>query len=130
MRSFAQSLSDRCSVFPCFQGATCQGDLGAKVELVATGVGCHIPTLEMLELGADVLVVTLDRALQETVRIPLAEMGANVIAVEHGVAEMPGMRSMSHYLEQAFPGISATFYCEEPYAETITGSTMPVPSSD
>ena len=91
---------------------------------MATGVGCHVPTLEMLDLGADVLVVTLDRALQETIRIPLSEMGANVIGVEHGVAEMPGMQRLASYLEQAFPGIEATFYCREPRAETITGKSQ------
>jgi hypothetical protein len=48
-------------------------------------------------------------------------MGANVIAVEHGVAEMPGMRSLAAYLEQAFPGLRATFYCREPAARTFTG---------
>ena len=118
---FATRLARRCTVYPCFPGATVQGDPDAEVRTVATGVGCHVPTLEMLDLGADVLVVTLDRALQETIRVPLSEMGANVIAVEHGVAEMPGMQSIASYLEQTYPGIQATFYCREPGAETITG---------
>jgi putative NIF3 family GTP cyclohydrolase 1 type 2 len=119
LQTFASDLAARCRVFPCFQGATVQGDLAAEVALVATGVGCHIPTLEMLELGADVLVVTLDRALQETIRIPLSEMGANVIAVEHGVAEMPGMDRMASYLESVFPGLRCMFYCREPAAVTV-----------
>jgi putative NIF3 family GTP cyclohydrolase 1 type 2 len=121
MRNFASHVADRCSAFPCFQGATLHGNPDAEVKLVATGVGCHIPSLEMLELGADVLIVTFDRALQGTIRIPFTEMNANVIAVEHGVAEMPGMQSMASYLEQTFPGISVTFYCREPFAEIITG---------
>lgn len=119
LRDFASYLASRCSVFPCFQGATVHGDLGMEVKTVATGVGCHIPTLEMLELGADVLIVTFDQAQQESIRIPLTEMNANVIAVEHGVAEMPGMQSMATYLESVFPGIQAAFYCREPGAETI-----------
>jgi putative NIF3 family GTP cyclohydrolase 1 type 2 len=121
LRTFASDLAARCQAFPCFQGATVQGDLAAEVTQVATGVGCHIPTLEMLALGADVLVVTLDRALQETIRIPLSEMGANVIAVEHGVAEMPGMDRMASYLESVFPGLRCTFYCREPEAVTVLG---------
>jgi len=120
LSDFARQLARKCAVFPCFQGATVQGDAGAEIRTVATGVGCHIPTLEMLDLGADVLVVTYDRALQETIRIPLTEMDANVICVEHGVAEMPGLQSMALYLNQTFPGIQATFYCREPAAETIT----------
>ena len=90
-----------------------------QIKTVATGVGCHIPTLEMLKLGADVLVLTFDRAFQTTIRIPLAEMSARMIVVEHGVSEMPGMKSMSAYLEKTFPGIDAKFYCHEPAAQTI-----------
>ena len=122
LRTFATNLATRCRVFPCFSGAIVQGDLTDEVTRVATGVGCHIPTLEMLELGADVLVVTLDRALQETIRIPLSEMGANVVAVEHGVAEMPGMERMAAYLEEVFPEITCTFYCREPVAVTVMGN--------
>ena len=57
--------------------------------------------------------------MQTTVRIPLAELGANVIAVEHGTAEMPGMQSMAEYLNRTFPGVEARFYCEEPAATTV-----------
>lgn len=121
LRDFASHLAAQCSVFACFQGATVHGNPDTEVKTVATGVGCHIPTLEMLELGADVLVVTFDRALQDMMRIPLCEMGANVIAVEHGVAEMPGMESMAAYLERTFPGVQAKFYCREPSAVTIAG---------
>jgi putative NIF3 family GTP cyclohydrolase 1 type 2 len=121
LRAFAADLARRCRVFPCFQGATLHGDPEAVVRLAATGVGCHVPGLEMLERGADVLVVTLDRAKQESFRIPLAEVGANLVAVEHGVSEMPGMARLAAYLERTFPGLRATFHCEEPRAETVTG---------
>ena len=125
-REFASFVARQCSLFPSSHGVTLpshgvtlHGDRDAQVRTVATGVGCHIPTLEMLDLGADVLVVTLDRALQTTIRIPLAEMKANWIAVEHGVAEMPGMQRMAMYLNDTFPGVEATFYCNEPAVETI-----------
>lgn len=118
---FAESLARRCAEFPCFQGATVCGEADARVESAAVGVGCHIPVLEMVELGAGALVLTLDRALQTVIRIPLSEMGAKWIAVEHGVAEMPGMKKMAAYLEQTFPGVEAKFYCEEPEARTVLG---------
>ena len=116
---FASFVARRCSVFPSSHGVTVHGDCDAEIKTVATGVGCHIPTLEMLELGADALVVTFDRALQTLIRIPLTEMGANVLVVEHGIAEMPGMQSMAEYLNKTFPGVEATFYCEEPEAVTV-----------
>ena len=121
LREFAAGVARRCSVFPCSQGVTVQGAPDAAVTTVAIGVGCHIPTLEMFELGADALVVTFDRALQTTIRIPLLEMGANLVVVEHGVAEMPAMRRMAEYLESTFPEVSARFYCHEPGAFTVGG---------
>jgi hypothetical protein len=42
-----------------------------------------------------------------------------VIAVEHGVAEMPGMQQMAAYLEEVFPDIRCAFYCREPAAVTV-----------
>jgi len=119
MDEFAGSVAGACSVFPSFAGLYIYGNPDALIGSVATGAGCHIPTLEMLELGADLLVLTFDRALQTAVRIPLAEMGARMIVVEHGVSEMPGMKSMAEYLEKTFPGIKAKFYCNEPAARAI-----------
>lgn len=115
----ASHMADKCSLFPCFQGVTVYGDFNSTVKTVATGVGCHVPTLEMLELGADVLVVTFDRALQTSTRLPLTDMNAKVIALEHGVSEMPGMASMATLLSQVFPDLQATFYCREPEAIAV-----------
>jgi len=119
---FAQFVADRCGEFSASHGVTVQGDLGARVCSVATGVGCHIPGLEAVELGADVLVLTFDRAMQTTVRIPLREMGVNVITVEHGIAEMPGMQRMADYMARTFPSLETRFYCREPAAVTLTAS--------
>lgn len=116
---FCRFVAVRTGQFVSSHGATFVGDAHAVLTTVATGVGCHIPTAEMLALGADALVVTLDRALQTTVRIPLAEMGANLVVVEHGTAEMPGMQNLAEYLNAAFPGVEATFYCREPAATTM-----------
>lgn len=116
---FAAHVASLCHEFPASQGVTVHGDLNDEIKTVATGVGCHIPGLEMLKLGADVLVMTFDRASQTTVRIPLAEMGARMIVVEHGVAEMPGMKAMADYLESVFPGLQATFYAHEPEGVTV-----------
>jgi putative NIF3 family GTP cyclohydrolase 1 type 2 len=118
---FASFVAARCSAFPSSQGVTVHGDLAAPVERVASGVGCHIPSLEMLELGADVLIVCFDRARQTTIRIPLAEMGANMLVVEHGTSEMPGMQRMTEYLRNTFEGVETAFYCEEPAGVTVGG---------
>ena len=116
---FASFVAAQCSEFACFGGVTLCGDKDAQIATVATGVGCHVPAFEMLELGADVLVLTFDRAWQTDIRIPLSELGANLLVVEHGVSEMPGMRNMASYLEKTFPEITTSFYCHEPAAEII-----------
>lgn len=118
---FAFFVAKRCSIFPSSHGVTIHGPRDARIKTVATGAGCRIPTIEMLELGADVLIVTFDAAFQTFIRIPLIEMGANLIVVEHGIAEMPGMQSMAEYLNHTFPEVEATFYNQEPAAETLQG---------
>jgi len=120
LEEFARSVAEQTSIFPSAHGVTFSGDPDTAVTKVAIGVGCHIPALEMLELGADALVLTFDRAIQTTIRLPLLEMGANLITVEHGTAEMPGMQSMAEYLNRTFPEMEATFYCAEPGAVTVT----------
>jgi putative NIF3 family GTP cyclohydrolase 1 type 2 len=86
----------------------------APVRKVAVGVGCGIPTFEMLELGADLLIVVYDRAFQTFTRLPLLDLGANLLVLEHGTTEMPGMRNLARYLNETFPAIPATYYQHEP----------------
>ena len=75
----------------------------------------------MLDLGADVLVLTLDRAFQTTIRAPLAEMGVNLITLEHGVSERPGMQSLAACIERTFSGMAATCHCREPAVRLFAG---------
>jgi len=117
---FAGFVTKQCSIFPSSPGVTIYGNPQTIVQTVATGVGCHIPAFEMLELGADVLILTFDRAFQNTIRIPLAEMGANIIVVEHGTSEMPGMQSMAVYLPRIFPEIETLFLAKEPQSYIVT----------
>ena len=118
-REFASFVAKRCSVFRSSHGVTMLGKADTEVRMVAAGMGGHIPTLEMFQRGADVLIVTFDQAYQTTIRIPLVEMGAKLIVVEHGTSEIPGMRSMAEYLEKTFAGVKATFYCNEPAELTV-----------
>lgn len=101
------------------EGVFVMGDGAHPVRRVAIGVGCHIPEQQMLELGADVLVQVFDRALQTVSRLPLMELGAHLILVEHGVAEMPAMRNMARYLREHFPDLEATFYANEPGSRAV-----------
>jgi len=101
------------------ENVTLLGQPDVRVRTVATGVGCHIPSFEAREAGADLLVVVYDRALQTTVRLPLAELGAAVVTVEHGTAEMPAMRNLARYITETFGDLEATFYAREPVSRLI-----------
>ena len=95
------------------------GDVDAPVRKVATGVGCAIPEFTTLAAGPDVMITVFDRAFQTLSRVPLAELGANLIVVEHGVTEMPGMQNMARYLTETFPDLSAAYYRNEPDCHVV-----------
>jgi len=101
------------------RGVAMMGDGDGLVHKVAVGTGCGIPTFEMLELGADVLVQVFDRAYQTFTRLPLLDLGANAIVLEHGLTEMPGMRNMARYLTETFPTTDALFFCNEPLTRFV-----------
>ena len=115
---YARYVAGKIKVFNS-NGVIVMGKEDAPVKSVALGVGCHIPFVEMLNLGADVLIQVLDRAQQTVVRVPACEIGANIIVVEHGIPEMPGMQNMVRYLKSNWPELEATFYCHEPYSKFI-----------
>jgi len=67
----------------------------------------------MLHKGADVLIHALDISKQTTPRLPLLDMGAAIIEVEHSACEMPGMKNLAHYINHTFTELDAVFYQEE-----------------
>jgi putative NIF3 family GTP cyclohydrolase 1 type 2 len=116
VRVHVQRFADRIRELG-YTGAVFTGDSSTIIESVAIGVGCHIPTFEAHAAGAGLLVVVYDRAGQLTTRMPLAEVGANVLVVEHSVAETPAMRRLCDYIEDTFPEVTSRFYNEEPKPE-------------
>ncbi len=116
VRVYARRIADRVRALG-YAGAAFTGNSGEVIDSVAIGVGCHIPTFEAYAAGAGLLVLVYDRAGQLTTRIPLAEVGANVLVVEHAVAETPAMRRLGEYIEMTFPNIESRFYNEEPKPE-------------
>ncbi|MHC4887141.1 MAG: Nif3-like dinuclear metal center hexameric protein [Planctomycetota bacterium] len=119
LEDYARELAARIKPLRC-GGVTVQGNLAATVVSVAVGLGCHIPTFEMFDQGADVLVQVYDRALQSTTRNHLGDLGANIITIEHAAAEIPGMENLARYLEQEY-GLPSTCYANEPESIVISG---------
>jgi putative NIF3 family GTP cyclohydrolase 1 type 2 len=112
LKSFAKFIADKLKPLRC-GGVTVNGNLDTEVKSFSIGVGCHIPTFEMLKNGCDVMVMVYDRAFQSTVRTRLNDLGANTITVEHGAVEMPGMENCAKYIHEQFPEIETKFYMHE-----------------
>jgi len=95
-------------------GVDVMGDPDMRVRRLAIGVGCGGPDTDMIELGADVLIVCYDGASYWAARERFVELGVGVIMVEHGTSEMPGMRSLAQYLRDTFSGMEVLDFTEHP----------------
>ena len=95
------------------------GDPDRLVCRPAIGVGCMGPGKDVVEAGADVLVVCYDGASYWAVRERLHEMGAALIVVEHGTSEVPGMKNLCDHLAQQFPDVPFQFLDEHPMPWTV-----------
>ncbi len=95
------------------------GDPERIVSRPALGVGCGGPDKDMVDLGADVLIVCYDGASYWGTRERLAELGAAVIAVEHGTSEMPGMMNLAKYLGATFPELTVHYLDKHPRTWTV-----------
>ncbi len=95
-------------------GVDMMGDPEMRVSRPALGVGCGGPDVDMIEHGADVLIVCYDGASYWATRERFIELGVGVIVVEHGTSEMWGMQSLARYLRQTFPGLDVVDSAEHP----------------
>lgn len=95
------------------------GDPRRLVSRPAVGVGCGGPDKDTIDLGADVLVVCYDGASYWQTRERLAELGAAVVAVEHGTSEMPGMMNLTRYLGETFPELTVHYLDRHPRTWTV-----------
>jgi putative NIF3 family GTP cyclohydrolase 1 type 2 len=90
------------------------GDPNLKVRHPAIGTGCAVPDREMVEFGADCLVVCYDGAWYWATRERMAEMGVGIICVEHGTSELPGIENLRTHLAEKFPDVEFVYFSEHP----------------
>lgn len=95
------------------------GDPRMVVRRPALGVGCLGPDEQIVEAGADALIVCYDGAPYWSVRERFFEMGVAVIMVEHGTTETPGMKSLCQHLWMTFPDCFFQFFDEHPRPWTV-----------
>lgn len=113
LKDFAAHVARR--VKPLGQdGVQVMGDPNRKIRRPALGVGCGGPDKDMVDLGADVLIVCYDGAAYWSTRERLFELGAAIIAVEHGTSEMWGLENFAAYLRQSFADLEVLYFDRHP----------------
>jgi len=120
LRGLAQHIADR--ILPLGETSVqVIGDPERPVCRPAVGVGCGVPDQEMVECGADVLVMCYDGASYWASRERLYETGAAIVTVEHGTSEMPGLMALRDHLADVFPEIEFHWIAEHPRTWTVEG---------
>lgn len=109
LRDFAQQVADRVASLGQ-DSVQVMGDPAMRVSRPAVGVGCGGPDVDMVALGADVLIVCFDGASYWRTRQRFSELGVGVIAVEHGTSEMWGIAHLARYLERTFPALTVHYF--------------------
>jgi len=128
LRDFARRVAKR--VAPLGEDSVSViGEPERMVSRPAVGVGCGGPDKDMVDLGADVLIVCYDGASYWQTRERLAELGAAVICVEHGTSEMPGMMNLVKYLGRTFPELTVHHLDTHPRTWTVVGAPGAVSGS-
>jgi len=118
LREFARRMAEK--IAPLGEDSVSViGDPERIVSRPAVGVGYGGPDKDMVDLGADVLVVCYDGATYWQVRERLAELGAAVICVEHGTSESPGMINLAKYLHETFLELTTHYLDEHPETWTV-----------
>ena len=86
-------------------GVLVAGDPQRSIEKVATGMGVTTNPVQMLELGADVGVITDDYYLFVRMGVHAEELGFPTISVNHAVTEQWGISNLSSYIENTLPDL-------------------------
>ncbi|MFC1639382.1 Nif3-like dinuclear metal center hexameric protein [Gemmatimonadota bacterium] len=84
-------------------GVMVSGDLDRRVNKVATGTGVTNKPVKMIELGANVGILTDDYYLHVRMGVHAGELDFPTIVVNHGVAEEWGIRNLAAYMRREFP---------------------------
>ncbi|NIA15846.1 MAG: hypothetical protein GWP08_17420 [Nitrospiraceae bacterium] len=122
LRVFAQHVADRVRLLG-EDGVRVMGDAERLVSRPAVGVGCIGPGQQVVDVGADVLLLCYDGASYWAVRERLYEAGAAVITVEHGTSEMPGLANLCQHLAEQFPAVEFVYFDNHPKPWTVMSST-------
>jgi len=96
------------------------GDPQRMVSRPSIGVGCCGPGKDMIDAGADVLIVCYDGVSYWQGCERFVELGAAVICMEHGTTEIPGLMNLANYLGETFSELAVHYIDKHPKPWTVT----------
>jgi putative NIF3 family GTP cyclohydrolase 1 type 2 len=83
------------------------GDGGRVVSKVGIGTGCGCDFVTFVEMGCDVSIVCDDGSCYWSNLQVAADIEHPVIRVNHGTSEEPGMVTLTRYVNDTFPDVTA-----------------------
>jgi len=86
------------------------GDGAQRVSKVGIGTGCCCRVPVFRQMGCDVSLVCDDGSTYWSNLQLAADSGHPVIRVNHGTSEEPGMVTLTRYLNDHVPGVTATHF--------------------
>ena len=102
-------------------GVNVIGDPRQEVSRIATGTGVSTDALKMMELGADVGILTDDYYLHVRMGELARELGFTAIVVNHGVAEERGIEALAAYIARQFPAADVFHLPQRCPYQVLTG---------
>ena len=97
------------------------GDPEKVVRRVATGTGVTVDPVHMMELGADVGIMSDDYYLHVRMGVHAGELDFPTVIVNHGVSEEWGVRKLAVYLANTFTALKVIHIPQGCIYKVITG---------
>jgi len=120
LRAFAKHVA--MMVEPLGQDAVWTlGEPNWRISHPAVGTGCGTPGGEMINKGADVVVVCDDGFSYWQRGERFYEMAVGVVMVSHGTSEMWGIENLARYLDETFPELQVTYMARHARYWSLSG---------
>ena len=103
---FAERIAGRCAATgePLVQVV---GDPDKMVSRIGSGTGCGSDIATYLQMGCDCSIVSDDGSCYWAGIQGAEDIGHPVIRVNHGTSEEAGMVTLTRYINENLPGLSA-----------------------
>ncbi|MDZ4957424.1 hypothetical protein GNF51_16955, partial [Clostridium perfringens] len=108
LKDLAIHIKNKISVFGQ-DGVIVIGDLDSNVNRLGIGTGAITDIFEMSANGADTCIVT-DDGINNWYSIQYGiDNSINLIIINHAISEIPGIISLSRYLNELLPNIETIY---------------------